>query len=124
MKVFVAVKFDKEGGEDRISTIKSCLKERGQEPSFFVEKGEYTNKKEMMKDVVEEIKNSEALLADISEGAVGVSIEAGIAYALGKPVYVVHKEGSRISSTMRGISRNILEYKDARDIPLVLETGV
>lgn len=58
------------------------------------------------------------MLVDIIEKGVRVGIEAGCAYALGKPLVTIAHHTADISTTLHGISTAVLTYAD----PAELET--
>jgi len=57
-----------------------------------------------------EIAACDALLIDLTEKPTGRAYEAGMAYALGKPVIVILRRGTPIKDTTRGIAAAIIEY--------------
>ena len=56
------------------------------------------------------------LLLEFSEKGVGLGIEAGYAYSKNKPIIVLAKEGSDISTTIKGISNEVIIYKNINEI--------
>jgi nucleoside 2-deoxyribosyltransferase len=69
-----------------------------------------------MKQAEAEIKKSDALLIDITDKPTGRTLEAGMAYSLGKKIIVIMKRGTQIKDTMRGIADLIIEYDTIEDI--------
>jgi endonuclease V-like protein UPF0215 family len=51
-------------------------------------------------------------LADISKPAMGMGIEIGWANAFGVPIIFMYKKGSKVSSYLSKLSKNIIEYKN------------
>jgi nucleoside 2-deoxyribosyltransferase len=51
---------------------------------------------------------------------VGIGIEAGYAHAKEKPIFVIAKEGSDISSTLVGIAPKIIFYSSEKDMEIKL----
>ena len=124
MKIFVAIKFGSD--EFIVNRIEKMLKEKGHNPYFFIREEGYSQSIsptyiDMMKDVVRKIKESDALLIKFSDKSVGLGIEAGIAYMLGKPIYVVYEKGMVISNTLAGISTRMLEYNYISEISDVFD---
>jgi 2'-deoxynucleoside 5'-phosphate N-hydrolase len=72
--------------------------------------------KELMKLTFEIIDKSEILIMEFSEKGVGLGIEAGYAFAKNIPIIVIAKEGSDISSTMRGVSKEIIFYQQPEEL--------
>jgi nucleoside 2-deoxyribosyltransferase len=71
-----------------------------------------------------EIDASDFLLVDLTEKGVGIGIEAGYARARGIPVLTVAREGSDVSETLRGISREVHLYEDPADLRAALEKWI
>ncbi len=72
--------------------------------------------KELMKLTFKEIDKADFLLIEFSEKGVGLGIEAGYAYSQNKPIIVIAKKGSEISSTLQGIAKKIIFYENIRGI--------
>ncbi len=70
----------------------------------------------LMKITFEEIDKADMLLVEFSEKGVGLGIEAGYAYSKNKPIIVLAKEGSDISTTIKGISNEVIIYKNINEI--------
>lgn len=58
------------------------------------------------------IKKCDYLLADISNPAMGMGIEIGWANAFGVPIIFMYKRGSKVSSYLSKLSKNIIEYRN------------
>lgn len=72
----------------------------------------------------EGIEACDVLVADISEYSIGVGVEIGYAFGLGKQIILVAEEAARygISPFLRGIAPDILFYGDDYDLPKQLMT--
>ena len=70
----------------------------------------------LMKITFEEIDKADMLLVEFSEKGVGLGIEAGYAFSKNKPIIVLAKEGSDISTTIKGISKEVILYKNINEI--------
>ena len=68
---------------------------------------------ELMRLSFEAIANSSAVVVEFTEKGVGLGIEAGYATARGIPVFVVHRPGADVSTTLCGIAEEVFEYADA-----------
>ncbi|MBD3314015.1 hypothetical protein GF345_06235 [Candidatus Woesearchaeota archaeon] len=126
MNLFVAIKFEQRHNKELMDGLEKVLKQGGYNPYFFVKNEGYSQHgrpdfTDMISNVVDKIRENDALLIECSQNGTGLGIEAGIAYMMGKPVYVVHRYGTRVSTTLRGLSRRVLEYKDINEIPGVFE---
>jgi nucleoside 2-deoxyribosyltransferase len=74
------------------------------------------NPEELMKITFEEIDKADMLIVEFSEKGVGLGIEAGYAFSKGKPIIILAKEGSDISTTIKGISKQIILYNNIKEI--------
>ncbi len=122
MKIFVAFKF-KEDYSDKafVESVCGALEKSGLETVVMVRDFEkwgevYLTPQELMRLTFEAIDACDVHLVEFSEKGVGLGIEAGYAYAKGKPIIVIAREGSDISSTLRGIVKEVLFYKDTAEI--------
>ena len=58
------------------------------------------------------IKNCDLVLAEVSYPSLGAGIEIGRAEALGKPIVAIYETGSKISSSLKFVTKNFIEYGD------------
>lgn len=65
---------------------------------------------ELMQISFETIRQSEFVLIEFSEKGVGIGIEAGYAFALNLPIYVIHPPHVDVSETLKGIATAIYMY--------------
>jgi Clp amino terminal domain, pathogenicity island component len=66
------------------------------------------------------IDTSDVVLLELSEKGVGLGIEAGYAYAKGKPIITIAKQGSDISATLQGISKQVSFYNNPEELTRLL----
>lgn len=78
---------------------------------------------ELMQISFAEIDRSDLVVIEMSVKGVGLGIEAGYAYAKGKPVIVLIREGHDLSATMAGIATKIITYQHESHLPLALPMG-
>ena len=122
MKAFLAIKF-KENNSNRevIENISVVLKRMDIETIIMVRDYEkwgevkFTSTELMLK-TFELINSSDLLIVEFSEKGVGLGIEAGYAYAKQKPIFVIAKEGSDISSTLRGVAKDVIIYNNFKEL--------
>ena len=126
MKAYVAFKF-KEDYSDRplIEAVTGALERAGIETRVMVRDQEAWGAvkfepRDMMRRAFAEIDACDILVAEFSEKGVGLGIEAGYAYAKGKPVYVIAREGSEISETLEGIAKQVIFYTDPSEIKVAV----
>jgi len=71
---------------------------------------------ELMAHTFAAIRSCAVVLVDITEKGVGVGIEAGYAYAIGKPIVTIAHHTADISTTLQGISTAVLTYTDPAEL--------
>jgi hypothetical protein len=64
----------------------------------------------------QEIKNCDLVFAEVSHPSTGLGIELGWADGFKKKIICFHKKGSKISRSLKIISKTIIDYKDAKDL--------
>ncbi|KKR08065.1 MAG: Nucleoside 2-deoxyribosyltransferase [Parcubacteria group bacterium GW2011_GWC2_39_14] len=119
MKIYITSSFG--DSPETIERLCAIVRSAGFEDFSFIRDIEnyqkiFNDPKELMQLAKEEIQKCDALLIDTTDKPTGRSIEAGIAYALGKKVIVVMKRGTQIKDTTRGIADLVVEYDELEDI--------
>jgi len=71
---------------------------------------------ELMEASFRLIDASDLVLVELSEKGVGLGIESGYAFARGIPVMVAVRTGSDVSTTLRGISAQVVEYAGLEEV--------
>jgi nucleoside 2-deoxyribosyltransferase len=124
MKAFVAFKF-KEDYSDRklVETISDVLEQSGLETVIMVRDYEKWGEvrftpDELMRLTFKAIDECNIHVIEFSEKGTGLGIEAGYAFAKGKPIVVVAREGSEISDTLKGIAKEIIFYKTPEELQI------
>lgn len=121
---FFALKFH-DGDEDRakVEAIESTLNKAGVEITLMardVEKwGEASIPagKALMRDYAfPAMMQCDCNIIEFSEKGVGLGMNGGFCYANGKPIYVIAKKNSDISTTMANIATEIIFYEDPEDL--------
>jgi hypothetical protein len=77
---------------------------------------------DLMRISFEYIRSSDFVLIEFSEKGVGIGIEAGYAFALNLPLYVIHPPEADVSETIKGIATAIFPYDSPHALPGVLAT--
>lgn len=100
--------------KDELKAIQSALVLCGVDPFVFVDQYTFNPEEEtaMMQKAMEEIDQSDLLIAAASEKAIGIGIEAGYARAKGKPVIYIRHNNAEHSTTLSGISDYSIIYPD------------
>ena len=65
---------------------------------------------ELMQLTFRAIEASSFMVLDLTEKGVGLGIEAGYAYAQHKPIVVIARAGSDISTTLAAIAQDVFHY--------------
>ena len=121
---FYATKFH-EGDEDRanVEAIEKALNKAGVEITLMardVEKwgeAEIPAGKTLMTDYAfPAMKDCDCNIINFTEKGVGLGMNGGFCYAIGKPIYVIAKTGSDISTTMANIASEIFFYDEPEDL--------
>lgn len=122
MKVYIATRFKGSENKKEIEELCAAVKAAGLEDFNFIRdvehyKHTFDNPKELWQRTHDEINACDALLVDISDHPTGGRlVEAGIAYALKKPVIVIKKPGVEYKTLFDGISSTVIEYKNFKDL--------
>jgi nucleoside 2-deoxyribosyltransferase len=122
MKVYLGIKFHPDNrNRDRIDLLSQVLDSCGFETVCMRRDIEqwgdvHFSAHELMTKTFEAIRSCHLTVIELTEKGVGLSIEAGYAYAQHIPVITIARAGSDISSTLQGISRDIYLYRSAADL--------
>lgn len=121
---FFALKFH-EGDEDRqkVEAIESALNKAGIEITLMArDVEEWGNAyipegKILMKDYAfPAMKQCDCNIIEFTEKGVGLGMNGGFCYAVGKPIYVIAKTNSDISTTMANIATEVIFYDKPEDL--------
>lgn len=122
MKAFLAIKFKEDySDKEKIEKIVSVLERADISTVLMVRDYEkwgavLFTPQELMEKTFEAIDSADILVIEFSEKGVGLGIEAGYAFAKGKSIVVIAKEGSDISSTLEGVSKEVIFYKNIEEV--------
>lgn len=61
------------------------------------------------------------MIAECSDSGTGLGIELGWAYDDKTPLYCIHKENTKINSSIKKITDNIYEYKDIPEMISIIK---
>ncbi len=118
-KAFISISFNKKNElEDEITAIAEVLKKHDMNPFVFVNAYNFSSDKEreMMHKATKEIATSDLLIAEVTDKAIGVGIEIGYAYALGKKIIYLRKKQAEYSTTVGGIANKHVIYSNNEDL--------
>ena len=122
MKSYFAHKFHPDSrNKELIENLAESLKNNGVETVIMARDFEKWGEvkfapQELMKLSFEQMDLCDCLILEFSEKGVGLGIEAGYAYATKKPIYVIAKTGSEISTTIQGIADKIVFYDNPSEV--------
>ena len=121
---FFALKFhDGDKDREKVEAIESALNKAGIEITLMardVEKWGNANipeGKALMRDYAfPAMLQCDCNVIEFSEKGVGLGMNGGFCYAVGKPIYVIAKRNSDISTTMANIATEIIFYDKPEDL--------
>lgn len=124
VKAFMSLKFhDGEEDKQKVNDITVALENAGIINYVMVRDCENYGKSpipeglNLMPDFAfPKMAESDMLIVEFTEKGVGLGMGAGFASALDKPIYVIAKTGSDISSTMKSVAREIIFYDKPEDL--------
>lgn len=67
-------------------------------------------------DTKDVIKNCDCMIAEVSFPSTGLGIEIGWANVFERPMLCIHREGMKVSSSLKYVTDNIAQYKDSEDL--------
>lgn len=121
---FFATKFH-DGDEDlaKVNAIEKALNKAGIEITLMARDVEKWGQaiipdgKALMRDYAfPAMKQCDCNIIEFSEKGVGLGMNGGYCYAVGKPIYVIAKTGSDISTTMRNVASEVIFYDNPEDL--------
>lgn len=118
-KAFVSISYkNKDRLSSEIHTISEALKQYAIEPVVFACKYSFTatQEKKMMEKAIKEIQMCDFLIAEVSDKVIGVGIEIGYAYGLGKPIIYLRKHNAEYSTTVGGLTSKQVIYTTVEDL--------
>jgi nucleoside 2-deoxyribosyltransferase len=124
MKVYITSRF-KGSLENKADIDKLCsvVRNAGMEDFHFIRDIEhyqpdfFKDKKQLWVSALKHLAECDALLIDISDSPSGGRlVEAGMAYSLNKPIYVIVKNGVEYKDFYDGIATSVIKYDEIGDI--------
>jgi nucleoside 2-deoxyribosyltransferase len=115
MKAYISISLNKRHLLDRVlKTIKEVLTRFEIEPYVFIDQHTFSQaqEKEMMRLAFSYIEGCDLLIAETSDKAIGIGIEAGYAKAINKPVIYIRHHAAEHSTTLAGTSDHQVIYDD------------
>lgn len=118
MKAYLAIKYHQDNkNRPEIEAILAVLEHQGFDTVCVVRDLEkwgqlHFSPQELMQKTFAEIATSDIVIIELTEKGVGLGIEAGYAWASQKPIITIARKGADISTTLQGISQQVLWYED------------
>ena len=116
---YIAISYSKRNElAEELTAIKEALLSSGIKPFVFAEQFQFNpaQEKEMMQEAMRQINIADLLIAETSDKAIGIGIEAGYAKAKGKPVVYLRNKKADHSTTLSGISDYTVIYSSPEDL--------
>ncbi len=60
--------------------------------------------------------DADLLIAEVSEPATGLGIELGWADRYEVPIVCIYRKGSKVSGSLKVVSKNFVEYSDSKEL--------
>lgn len=116
MKVFIAMKVPRSDKTLRLAAdlLAAIVNSTGHQPfvaTVEIAQNGLTDPKEFMPFVRQNLQTTDLLIMLNHPELRGGLIEAGIAYAQNIPIWLCHKPGERVSSSLHGCADVIIEYE-------------
>jgi 2'-deoxynucleoside 5'-phosphate N-hydrolase len=108
----------KEALRQELAAIADTLNRFQIQPFVFVDNYMFHSyqERQMMQQALKDIDRCDLMIAETSDKAIGVGIEAGYAKAKKKPVVYIRHHDAEHSTTVAGISDFQIVYNDAADL--------
>jgi len=119
MKAYISVSFDKRKSLDKeITAIIETLNKFEISSLVFVDNYKFdpAQEQQMMTQAMTEIENCDIIIAETSNKAIGIGVEAGYAKAKGKTIIYLRQQDTAHSTTVSGISDYQIIYTDTTDL--------
>jgi nucleoside 2-deoxyribosyltransferase len=119
MTAYISISINKRDSlELELNSLMKILNDFNVVPFLFVDHYHFEPNQEqiMMQQALNDIDQCTMLIAETSDKAIGIGIEAGYAKAKGKPVIYIRRSTAEHSTTVSGISDFQVIYTDVSDL--------
>jgi hypothetical protein len=121
MNIFIGMKVPRSDNELRLAAdlLVAAVKSAGHTPFLATDeiaRHDLTEPHDFMPFVRERLRCADLVILLNHPELRGGLIEAGMAYAWDIPIWLCHKPGERVSSSMRGCADETIEYTDLNDL--------
>ncbi len=122
MRLYITARFKGQENKPEIEELCAAVEAAGMEDFCFIRDVEnyqktFNDPKDLWERSKLEIQKCDALLIDVSDSpSDGRVVEAGIAYALGLPIFVIAKNDVSYKNFFNGIATQVIRYEKYGDI--------
>jgi nucleoside 2-deoxyribosyltransferase len=104
--------------EATLQSVSEVLRSFNINPFIFIDHYHFTaaQENEMMMEAFKRIDESDLFIAELTQKAIGVGVEAGYAVAKEKPLIYLRQQDAEHSTTIAGISTQQIFYKTIGDL--------
>jgi nucleoside 2-deoxyribosyltransferase len=123
-QAYISVSYKRRKQLDKeLQAIANVLHQFNISPFVFVDHYQFDQAQEqqMMQQAFADIDRSGILIAETSDKAIGIGVEAGYAKAKGKPIIYVRHIDAEHSTTIAGTSDHQIIYSNAGDLNLQMK---
>ncbi|MBN8674633.1 MAG: nucleoside 2-deoxyribosyltransferase [Chitinophagales bacterium] len=116
---YIAISYSKRKElTEELTAIKEAVLASGINPFVFAEQFQFNpaQEKQMMQEAMRQIDAADLLIAETSDKAIGIGIEAGYAKAKGKSVIYLRNKKADHSTTLSGICDQQIIYENSIDL--------
>jgi nucleoside 2-deoxyribosyltransferase len=127
MQAYISISFTQRPFlNEAVTAIKVALLHHGIDAFVFVDRYHFEKDEAhaMMQQAFADIDRAGLLIAETSDKAIGIGIEAGYAKAKGKPVIYLRHVTAEHSTTLAGTSDQQVIYENALDLEIQLKAIV
>jgi nucleoside 2-deoxyribosyltransferase len=127
MRVYIAARFKRKENRLEIEQLCRAVRASGMQDFCFIRDLEnyqktFDNPKDLWEKSLLELAKSDSFLMDVSDCPTGGRIaEAGIAYALKKPIFVIARNGVKVKDVFLGLADCVMYYSDLDEVTLQLK---
>ena len=119
MRAYISVSYSKiHSLRNILNCISATLNENNIEPFIFCDHYSFdiADEQAMMQQALADIDRCDLLIAEVSDKAIGIGVEAGYAKGKQKPVLYLRQKDCEHSSTLSGISDYSIVYNGTDDL--------
>jgi nucleoside 2-deoxyribosyltransferase len=127
MRAYISVSYNKiHSLRNVLNCISTVAETHHIQPFIFCDHYTFTAAEEqlMMQQAMLDIDQCDILIAEVSDKAIGIGVEAGYAKGKNKPVIYLRQKDCEHSTTISGISNYSIIYENINDLEQQLTSGI